>query len=469
MLHIQNAEALCAVGDRESRRTALEILDETLHGLDSYHTLKRLAHVDETGILTIGERSWDLRQKRHVYVIGAGKAANAMARAFDEILGDWLTDGVVIVKIPEERDKFRHLRLRVGGHPLPNQGGYEASLEILELVDQAQPEDLFIGLMSGGCSSLMSCPMEGMTLEEEMQTRDVMLKSGANVVEVNAVCRHVSRVNGGKLAKRIEGRGAEMICLLIQDALGFPRTTNPGKPVWFGFTPMAPDATTLEMAKEAIDHFHVAEKLPRKVLDFYAHCTQADETPKSLKRWTGYIINTLPDAAALAVQAAEKRGLRTLLLSNYLEGEAREVGTMFASIAKEIRESGNPVAAPCVVVATGEMSVRIPDTPGGVGGPGQEMAASFAIAARNLDGVCVISVDSEGTDGPTDSAGGITDSKTYGEAQQQGIDLYRALREHAVYKALSPLECEVITGNTGTNLCDLHILYVPAVEKEAHT
>ena len=113
----------------------------------------------------------------------------------------------MIVKIPEERDKFRHLRLRVGGHPLPNQGGYEASLEILELVDQAQPEDLFIGLMSGGCSSLMSCPMEGMTLEEEMQTRDVMLKSGANVVEVNAVCRHVSRVNGGKLAKRIEDGG----------------------------------------------------------------------------------------------------------------------------------------------------------------------------------------------------------------------------------------------------------------------
>ena len=161
--------------------------------------------------------------------------------------------------------------------------------------------------------------------------------------------------------------------------------------------------------------------------------------------------------------------LNTLLLSNHLEGEAREVGTLFAAIAKEIRESGNPVAAPCVVVATGEMSVRIPGASSGVGGPGQEMAASFAIGARGLDGVCVISVDSEGTDGPTDSAGGITDSKTYGEAQQQGIDLYRALREHAVYQALTPLECEVITGNTGTNLCDLHILYVPAAEKEAHT
>lgn len=467
MQSIKNRADLLSVGDQESRRIALDILDETLRGLDSYYTLKEMARVDSDGILTIGEKSWDLKKKRNVYVIGAGKAANAMARAFDEILGDWLTDGVAIVKIPEERDNFKHIRLRVGGHPLPIQSGYDASMEILEMVDQAQPDDLFIGLMSGGCSSLMSCPMEGMTLEEEIRTRDVMLKSGANVVEVNSVCRHVSRVNGGKLAKRIEQRGAEMICLLIQDAIGFPKTVNPGKPVWFGFTPMAPDATTLEMAKEAIDHFHVADKLPKKVIDFYESCTEADETPKSLKRWTGYLVNTLPDSTALAMEAARKRGLNAMLLSNYLEGEAREVGTVFASIAKEIQESGHPIAAPCVIVATGEMSVRIPDEPAGIGGPGQEMAASFAIAARNTNGACVISVDSEGTDGPTDSAGGIADSKTYAASQEQGIDLYKALREHAVYDALSALNCEVITGNTGTNLCDLHIMYVPAKEESS--
>ena len=460
MKAIKNGEKLLRTGDCDSRRIALEILDETLQGLDSYYILKKLVHVSNDGILTIGEKSWQIKNRR-VYIIGAGKAANAMARAFDDIMGDWITDGIAIVKIPEDKDCFKHIRMRVGGHPLPIQSGFDASLEILELVKQARSDDLFIGLMSGGCSSLMSCPMEGMTLEEEIQTRDVMLKSGANVVEVNAVCRHVSRVNGGKLAKQIEQRGAEMICLLVQDAIGFPRTVNPGKPVWFGFTPMAPDATTLEMAKEAIDHYDVASKLPPKVIDFYENCTDADETPKQLKRWTGYLISTLPDSAALAVEVARRRGLNTMLLSNYIEGEARDVGTVFAAIAKEIQESCHPIAPPCVVVATGEMSVRITGSPTGIGGPGQEMAASFAIAARNTEGACIISIDSEGTDGPTDSAGGIADSKTYSAAEEMNIDLYGALREHAVYDAMNALNCEIFTGNTGTNLCDLHIMYVP--------
>lgn len=463
---IKNANSLLSVGEKESREIVLGILDETLYRLDSYKLLKQIVKVDGD-IMTIGERSWDLSKKKNIYLIGAGKAANAMAKAFDEILGDRITDGIAIVKIPEFKDNdIKHIRMYTGGHPLPNQSGYLASLKVLELVDLATEDDLFIGAMSGGNSSLMSCPMEGITLEEELHTRDVMLKSGANVIEVNAVCRHISRVNGGHLAKRIEAKGAEMISFLIMDAIGFPPTLDPTIPTYFGATSMGPDITTLEDAKAAIKNYNVEDKLPNSVIDFFKNCTEEDETPKNLNRWTPYILNTLPDASNIAKEVCEKRGLPAMILTNYLSGEAREAGTFLANIAQEIQLSGNPIPAPCVIIATGEVSTKI--SPGekiGLGGPGQELTTSFAITAALTKGVCIASVDTEGTDGPTDSAGGLTDSLTFPSSEKVEIDFYKALRCHNTYDALNAVKCNIITGNTGTNLCDLHIMYVPTNEK----
>lgn len=463
MKKIKNAEALLQCGDIKSRKIVLEILDETLVRMDSYHILKDMVSL-EGDILRIGEKSWDLSEKKNVYLIAAGKAANAMAKAFDEILGEKLTDGIAVVKLVED-DEYNHVRILRGGHPLPNEDSYRASLEVLGMVENVGRHDLVIGLMSGGNSALLSCPMEGITLEDEMKTRDVMLKSGADVVEVNAVCRHISAVNGGRLAQRIERKGAEMICVLIMDALGYPATENPGKPENFGFTQMAPDATTLKDAKDAIQHYHVEKKLPERVAGFYRNCTQDDETPKRLKNWTGYMISTLPDLSNAAKEVAEKLGYRAVVLTNVLTGEAREAGTFLAAVAEEIQERKQPVQPPCVIIASGEVSTKIMEKPEGTGGPGQELAAGFAIAARNLEGVCAASVDTEGTDGPTDAAGGITDSSTFAMAQQKEIDLYKALREHAVYDALGSLNSRIISGNTGTNLCDLHIIYVPAKEE----
>lgn len=462
---IKNSEELLSVGNRESRKVVLEILDETLERLNSYNLLKKMVTL-EGDVLHIGNRQWNLNEKNNVYLIGAGKAANAMAKAFDEILGDRLTDGIVIVKILEPEDHYNHIRVFTGGHPLPNQGGFLASLKILDLVEKATKDDLFIGVMSGGCSSLMSCPMEGMTLKEEMVTRDIMLKSGASVLEVNAVCRHVSRVNGGHLAKRIEAKGAEMISLLIMDAIGFPATEDPGEPTYFGATQMGPDVTTLEDAKRAIQNYNVEDKLPPIVVDFFKKCGEEDETPKQLKRWTPFQINTLPDASNAAKKVAEEYGFSAMVLTNYLAGEAREAGTFLANIGQEIQNSGQPLKPPCVIIATGEVSTKIsPDEIIGLGGPGQELASSFALAAAKTNGICIASVDTEGTDGPTNSAGGLTDSETYVEAQKKRVDLYKALRTHDAHDALKKLNCSIITGNTGTNLCDLHIMYVPSIDQ----
>ena len=197
---IKNRETLVSHGDRESRRIVLDIAEKTLQRLDAGKRIKSIAHL-EGDILHIGQKTWDLREKDHVYLIGAGKACNHMAMAIDEILGDRLTRGIAIVKFAEPTDTYRHTEVYVGGHPLPNEDGLNACKKILELVDQATEKDLFITVMSGGSSALMGYPIEGISLDDEIRTTDVLLKSGANIKEINAIRRHISRMNGGMLAK----------------------------------------------------------------------------------------------------------------------------------------------------------------------------------------------------------------------------------------------------------------------------
>ncbi len=461
-MKIRNINELISAGNAESRRVVLNVLEKTLERIDSYETLKGEVSLDGK-LLRIGNRTWDLDKKRNVYIIGAGKAVNAMAGFFDELLGDILTDGIVIAKSIEETDRFNKVRIYTGGHPLPNEDGYIASLRINDMVEQMCGDDLVIGLMSGGCSSLMSCPIPGVTLNEEMRTRDVMLKSGANILEVNAVARHISAMNGGRLAQRIERKGAEIICLLIMDAMGFGTTQSPLEPVYFGFTPLAPDATTLEDARNAIINFNVGDKLPKSVMEFFRNAGDDDETPKSLDRWTGFIINTIPDMTRIAAEEARKLGLNAYVISDSLEGEGREVGTVLASIARQLSGESPFLDVPAVLIASGEIHAKITDAKG-TGGPGQELALGFALAARDMPDVCIASIDSEGTDGPTDAAGGLTCGQTFMLAEQRNVDIYKALREHSACQALEKLNGKIITGNTGTNLCDLHVLYVPGRE-----
>ena len=193
-----------------SRELVLKIVDATLQRLDSYERIKSIMRL-EGDVLHIGQRHWNLREKRNIYLFGAGKACNHMAMAVDHVLGDRLTRGIAIVKVGEASDRFNKTEVFVGGHPLPNAEGHRASQEIIRVVEQAGPEDLFIVVISGGSSALMSCPREGITLQDEIDATDVLLKSGAGIYEVNAVRRHISALNGGMLAKRIQEVGAELI------------------------------------------------------------------------------------------------------------------------------------------------------------------------------------------------------------------------------------------------------------------
>lgn len=467
-MKVRNTEALLSHGDTESKRIVLEITEKTLQYLDARSRIQSIAHM-EGDTLVIGQNKWDLSQKNHIYLIGAGKACNHMAMAVDEILGDHLTKGIAIVKVSEESDHFQNTDVYVGGHPLPNEEGLRACHEILKLVDSAGPDDLFILVISGGSSALMSCPIDGLTLQDEIDTTDVMLKSGASIYEVNAVRRHISQLNGGMLAKRIADRGAEIIGFGISDAVGKPATVDASVPFpnYVG-TPMAPDQTTLEDARKAIRDYDVADRLPKAVVDYLMNVGPEGETPKQIPRSTHFILNTLPDSCAYAKKVAEDMGIPAIILSSFLEGESKDAGTIFASIAREIQQYGNPLPAPCVILSSGETTTKILDNREitGHGGPGQELTLSFAISAAKVPGAAMLSIDSEGTDGTTPVAGGLTDSTSLSAAEAAGVDVYAALRGHACYEALSDIGDTVFTGNTGTNLCDFNVLYVPALKNE---
>ena len=463
---IKNLEELLSHGNVESRRIVLGITEKTLRRLDAKERIKSIMSLDGN-ILHIGTKQWDLSKKHHVYLLGAGKACNHMAIAIDEILGDKLTEGVAIVKIHEKTDVFKHTKVFVGGHPLPNEEGYKACKYILNIVDHAEPDDLFIVVISGGSSALMSCPIDGVSLDDEIAVTDVMLKTGADIYEINAIRRHISQMNGGMLAKRIQARGAELIGFGISDGMATPATGDIRIPYakYMG-TPMGRDQTTLEEARRVIRDYDVADRLPKNVVDYLMNVGPEGETPKAFPENTYYMLNSIPDSCRYAKEVAEKEfGLNTIILTSYLAGESSDVGTVFASIAREIQTNGNPASAPCVLLASGEATTKILDnrTITGHGGPSQEETLSFAIAAGKIPGACLLSIDSEGTDGTTPVAGGITDSTSYKTAVAKGIDVYGALRGHASYEALKEIGDTVFTGNTGTNLCDFNIMYVPKI------
>lgn len=466
-MKIKNREQLLNHGNIRSRRIVLDITEKTLERLDAYSRIKSIMHMEGT-VLYIGNRAWDLSQRRHVYLLGAGKACNAMAMAVDEILGNYLTKGIAIVKILEPSDHFRHTEVYVGGHPLPNEEGLNACHKILELVDSAGPEDLFIAVISGGSSALMSCPAEGISLQDEIDTTDVLLKAGTGILELNAVRRHISQMNGGMLAKRIAAVGAELIGIGISDAVGTKPTDDISIPyAQYKGTPIGPDQTTFEEARRVLQDYNVMDRLPKSVVERIMHGTAEMETPKAFPQNTYYLLNTLADSCLYAKEIAEEMGVSAIILTSFLEGESRDAGTFFASIAREVQSSRQPIVPPCVILSSGETTTKILDnsTICGHGGPSHELTASFAISAAKADGICMLSIDSEGTDGTTLAAGGITDSDTLAAAESAGLNLHKALRGHSAGEALEALGDSVFTGNTGTNLCDFNVLYIPAIEK----
>jgi hydroxypyruvate reductase len=415
------------------RRDALRIFRAALAAADPADAVERYL------------RARSLDRYRHIYVVGAGKAGAAMARAAERVLGRRIAAGLINVK-DGHLAKLRRIELNECGHPVPDERGVAGARRIAEIARAAGKGDLVLCLISGGASALMPLPAEGIALEEKQATTKLLLASGATIHEINAVRKHISAIKGGQLARLAEPASVE--ALLLSDVIGDNLDV-------IGSGPTAPDATTFAGAMGILNRFGIRQRVPAAVRERLERgmSGEIEDTPKRTAAR-----NTVIGSSRLALDAAAARarelGYRTLILSSEIEGETREIARMHAAIAKEIARRGRPLRAPACVITGGETTVTIRGE--GLGGRNQEFVLAASIEIAGVPDTVVFSAGTDGTDGPTDAAGAIAD----GETLRRNPDAYRFLEGNDSYHYFEGLGDLVKTGPTNTNVMDVRLLLV---------
>jgi hydroxypyruvate reductase len=338
---------------------------------------------------------------------------------------------------------LKRVQLRESAHPVPDQRGVDAAAEVLALATRAEADDLVICLISGGASALMPLPIEGFSLEEKQGLTRQMLAAGANIHEMNCVRKHLSRSKGGQLARA--AAPAQVLTLILSDVIGDDLST-------IGSGPTAPDPTTWAGVDEILTRFKLA--LPRPV--------PRVETPKPGDPLFARVRNVIIGSNALSVDAAvakaKELGYKPLVLSTTIEGETRDVARMHVQIAREVQRAGRPVAAPACILSGGETTVTLRGT--GMGGRNQEFALVAGMELEGVPGIVALSAGTDGTDGPTDAAGGLADAGTVTRALAKGRRARTDLENNDSYRFLEASGDLLKTGPTRTNVMDIRILLV---------
>lgn len=449
MPYVRNRDALLGHGDAALRRAALEVIERALGAADPYPALTALVRRDGES-LRIGGIELGIEGRR-VLFLGAGKASVRIAQGVEEVLGERLAGGIVVCKYGEERALSR-IRVRLAGHPVPDQAGLAAAEEVAALARATRPGDLVIAGISGGSSALLPLPAEGVSLADKQETTRLLLGSGAGIVEINAVRKHLSRIKGGRLALMLHPE-AWLVNLTVSDVIG--------DPLDYITDPTVPDTSTLADARATLDRHDLWGRVPRSVADHLRGDEPERETPKAFpgRRVRTFLLVGSAAACEAAADAAHALGFAPMILSTRLEGESREVGRTFAAIAGEVLAAGRPLRAPCAVIGGGETTVRL-DSWSGEGGPNQEFALGAALALSGAGRAAVAGLDTDGSDGPTGLAGGLVDHLSAARAGGLGIDLRAALARHDASAALRALDDAIVTGATGTNVNDLKLMLV---------
>lgn len=375
-----------------------------------------------------------------VIVISIGKAAWNMAKAAAENISHPIDCGIVLTKYDHSQGNIPGFTILEAGHPLPDENTISGTKKIIEAVSNLNEKDTVFLLVSGGGSALFESPAGDLTLADFLDITDQMLKCGADIVEMNTVRKHLSAVKGGRFAELCAP--AKVFCIALSDILG-------DRPDSIASGPACADASTSEEA------FAVTKKYGLKLTEEMK--TQlAKETPKSLSNVTMEITGSVTQLCEDAAKTAESLGYKPMILTNMLDCEAKEAGKFLASIAKTIQKDGLPLKPPCAIICGGETIVRI--TGKGKGGRNQELALSAAESICGMEGVVIAAAGSDGTDGPTDSAGGIVDGNTKALLDEKDISIPAILAENNSNCALAEADALIITGPTGTNVNDLYLL-----------
>jgi glycerate 2-kinase len=396
----------------------------------------------EGDALIVADRRYDLRDYERVFVVGGGKAAVPMATAVADTLANRLTAGTVVTKYGHGRTQQHKPQSTVGsieaGHPLPDENSVRGAQAVADMACQATERDLVICLLSGGGSALLTLPVPGLTLADLQALTDALLRSGATINELNTVRKHWSRVKGGRLARLVAP--ATLVTLVLSDVVGDPLDV-------IASGPTVPDPTTVADAQAVLKRHGIRT----------GRAVPFQETPKpgdpAFERVQHVVVGSNRLAAVAAVEQARQLGFGALLLSTYVEGEAREVARVAAALAKGMRDHGDPLSPPACLVWGGETTVTIRGE--GKGGRNQELALATALALDGWPGVLVMALATDGTDGPTDAAGAIATGETVARAQALGLDPQAALDANDSYPFFEALGDLILTGPTGTNVNDL--------------
>jgi glycerate 2-kinase (EC 2.7.1.-) len=375
-----------------------------------------------------------------VTVLAIGKAAWRMASAARGSLQDCISRGVVITKYGYCMGDIQGFEIFEAGHPIPDENTIKATKRALDIVKDLRKEEILLFLVSGGGSSLFELPAENVELKDLINITDQLVRSGAAISEINTVRKHLSRVKGGRFAEIV--KPARIFSLVLSDVIGDRLDTIASGPAY-------PDSTTAQDAMRVIKKYEL--KLPAKALN-----TLKKETPKSLENVETRILSSIFIACEAAKMAALKLGYNSMILTTTLDCEAREARAFLSSVAREIALRDQPLKKPCAMILGGETIVQVRGT--GLGGRNQELALSAARGIVGLANVLIASVATDGTDGPTNAAGGIVDGETMIRLKGKGIDVEDVLNNNDSYPALEASGDLLKTGPTGTNVNDLIIL-----------
>jgi hydroxypyruvate reductase len=384
--------------------------------------------------------------KGNLYVVAIGKAAWRMAKAANDVLRHMISDkvihGVVVTKYNHSEGNIENFEIYEAGHPVPDENTLMATKRVLELTNNLKENDVVLFLISGGGSALFEMPVDGVSLEDIQKLTEALLKSGANIVEINNVRKHLSKVKGGRFAQHVYP--AKIVSLVLSDVLGDRLDSIASGPAY-------PDGTTSQQAIDVLRKYNIT--VSEKILN-----ALAQETPKELSNVETFIIGSVKVACENAEKFASQLGYNTFVLTTTLDCEAKEAGKFLASIAKEIKNSDRPVKKPAAIILGGETVVKVKGS--GRGGRNQELALSFSLAIEGLENIVLCSFGTDGTDGPTDAAGGIVDGQTAQKIRKAGLSPESFLENNDSYNALKIAGDLLITGPTGTNVNDLIVLLV---------
>ena len=447
----------CSLRGAPWRQPVLRILTAALESVDPGVAIAR--HVQRRGeVLSAAGKDYHLPDYGRVIVVGAGKAGAPMARTVSGLLGELLESGIVIVKEGHrggsERASHPKLEILEAGHPLPDERGLVGTRRIIELLETTREDDLVLVLISGGGSALLTAPAAEVGLEDLQRLTDGLLRSGATIQEINTLRKHLDLVKGGQLARL--AAPAEVLALILSDVVG-----NPLEAIASG--PTAADPSTYAHALSVLERYELSGKTPQPVLSHLQRGAAGEypETPKPdeglFAKVNNVIIGDNLQAAEAALEQARKEGFNSLLLTTYLQGEARQAGRLLAAILRQVAANEQPLPRPACLVAGGETTVTVRGV--GLGGRNQELALGAVAELAGLERVALLTLATDGGDGPTDAAGAIVSGETWQRAKQAQLAPLEFLERNDAYHFFQALGDLLLTGPTQTNVNDLAFLF----------